>query len=122
MPATTIRCAALAGAFAVALLAAPVDVPGAQLPAPFQLPKSAAPAPPKSTPAPPDGAAKLAELRARLKRLEAPDTATEGSPPNTPDSEIADRIRLLRQTERSLAQRIDGEERRAALVRARRDA
>ena len=50
------------------------------------------------------------------------DNAAEGSPPNTPDSEIADRIRLLHQTERSLMQRLDGEARNAALVRARREA
>ena len=96
----------------------------AQLPAPLQLPKAAAPAPPEAKPATgtPDTAAKLAEVRAKLARLDKPETAADGSPPNTPEAEIGDRIRLLHQTERSLLQRADGEERHASLVRARREA
>ncbi|HET9045467.1 MAG TPA: mechanosensitive ion channel domain-containing protein, partial [Casimicrobiaceae bacterium] len=101
----------------------PGRAPLAQLPGPLQLPKPAAPAE-KQAPvaASPDSAAKLAEVRAKLAGLNRPETAADGSPPNTPDAEIGDRIRLLHQTERSLTQRIDGEARHAALVRARRDA
>ena len=94
----------------------------AQLPAPFQLPKAAAPAESAAVTTAPDATAKLAAVRAILARLDRPDNAAEGSPPNTPDSEIADRIRLLHQTERSLMQRLDGEARNPALVRARREA
>ncbi|MET0731546.1 MAG: mechanosensitive ion channel domain-containing protein [Casimicrobiaceae bacterium] len=111
---------------AVALAALPLlllaGATCAQLPAPFQLPKATAPAEPAAVSTAPDAAAKLAALRSILARLDRTDNAAEGSPPNTPDSEIADRIRLLHQTERSLMQRLDGEGRNPALVRARREA
>ncbi|HET9045395.1 MAG TPA: hypothetical protein VFO33_00445, partial [Casimicrobiaceae bacterium] len=118
-----IRCTTIAAALALAALVLPGRAPLAQLPGPLQLPKPVAPAE-KQAPAAatPDSAAKLAEVRAKLAGLDRRETAADGSPPNTPDAEIGDRIRLLHQTERSLTQRIDGEARHAALVRARRDA
>ena len=121
------RCIRLACALAVALWVAGTGVVQAQLPAPLQLPKAGAPAETKpeavsAAPTVADSAAKLADVRARLARLAKPEDAADGSPPGTSDAEIADRIRLLHQTERSLAQRVDGEARGVALVRARRDA
>ncbi len=94
----------------------------AQLPAPLQLPKAAPPAEAKSRPSTSDAAARLADVRARLARIDRPEAEADGSPPNTPDAELGDRVRLLHQTERSLLQRIDADERHTALARARRDA
>lgn len=107
---------------AALLLCAFAGASRAQLPAPFNTPKPVAAAETKAPGAVPDAAAKLAAIRTALASFDQPDRAGEGSPPNTPDSEIADRIRLLRQTERSLLQRLDGEARNPALVRARREA
>jgi len=126
---------------AVLAAALAVAAPGksaAQLPSPFDIvkpprpvaaapataaganaPSSAASAP---APAAPDAAARLAEVRATLARLDGVDHAADGTPPDTPDAEIGDRIRLLHQTERSLVQRIDGEARQPRLVQARREA
>src|SRR4029453_12420606 len=53
----------------------------AQLPAPFQLPKAAAPAEPAAVTAAPDATAKLAAVRDVLARLDRPENAAEGSPP-----------------------------------------
>ena len=64
----------------------------AQLPAPFQTPRPATPPEAKPATAAPDAAAKLAEVRAKLARLDKPELAADGSPPNTPDAEIGDRI------------------------------
>jgi potassium-dependent mechanosensitive channel len=92
----------------------------AQLSAPLALPKEAAPTEKSATVS--DPAARLSDVRATLMRLERPNAITEGSPPGTPDAEVGDRMRLLHQLERSLAQRLDAQERYAHVVRARRDA
>jgi chromosome segregation ATPase len=70
----------------------------------------------------PDAAARLATVRAMLANLERPGAIGDGSPPDTPDAEIGDRMRLLHQLDRSLARRIEEEARYTALVRTRRDA
>lgn len=74
-----------------------------------------------ATPAP-DPAVRLADVRKELAAIESPGAATSGSPPGTPESEVADRIRLLHQLERSLSLLVDDRVRHAPLVAARKDA
>src|SRR6266550_2480451 len=95
---------------------------GAQLLAPLQAPKEAAQVEATKSPVVSDSTARLAEVRATLARLERPNAVAEGSPAGTPDAEIGDRMRLLHQLERSLAQRLDSQERYAHVVEARRNA
>jgi len=103
---------------ASAMLAA-AGVSSAQLPPSIAIPNATeSKEPAKSA----DPATRLGEVRATLARLEQPNAAGEGSPPGTPDPEIGDRIRLLHQLERSLAQGIDSQERGRHVVRARREA
>ncbi|HEY3179140.1 MAG TPA: mechanosensitive ion channel domain-containing protein [Casimicrobiaceae bacterium] len=90
--------------------------------APLQPLKPNIPAQSLKAAAEPDTASRLATVRAMLANLERPGAVTDGSPPDTPDGEIGDRMRLLHQLDRSLSQRIEGEARYAALVRVRRDA
>src|SRR5690242_13053475 len=111
----------LRGAIAAGLLLV-VTLAGAQLALPVQPPKEASQPDAAKSSSPIDPTTRLAEVRAMLSRLEQPSAVTEGSPPGTPDPEIGDRMRLLRQLERSLAQRIDGEQRLPQLVRIRREA
>ncbi|HEX7326992.1 MAG TPA: mechanosensitive ion channel domain-containing protein [Casimicrobiaceae bacterium] len=68
---------------------------------------------------PPDPVAQLAGIHKKLVALERPGAAADGSPPGTSEVEIADRIRLLHQIERSLSQLVDGKARNAGLVAAR---
>ena len=109
------RGAAMGAMLAIATIAS------AQLALPVPSQK-AAPVETAKTSTPLDAASRLAEVRATLARLEQPGGLSEGAPTGTPEPEIGDRIRLLRQLERSLAQRIDGEMQHARLVQARRDA
>ena len=81
--------------------------------------KAAAPVPASGSP---DSAAQLAAIHKRLVALERPGAAADGAPAGTTEVEIADRIRLLHQIERSLSQQIDGKVRSAGLVAARTDA
>src|SRR5438105_5746339 len=106
-------------ASATLALCSPAD---GQLLAPVQAPKEAAQMEATKSPVVSDSTARLAEVRATLARLERPNAVAEGSPPGTPDAEIGDRMRLLHQLERSLAQQLDGQERYAHVVDARRNA
>ena len=106
-------------ASATLALCSPAD---GQLLAPVQAPKEAAQMEATKSPVVSDSTARLAEVRATLARLERPNAVAEGSPPGTPDAEIGDRMRLLHQLERSLAQQLDSQERYAHVVDARRNA
>ena len=112
----------IARALATGAMLAFCGIGSAQLTLPLQSPKEAAPAEATKSAAVPDTATRLGEVRATLARLEQPGAIGEGSPPGTPDAEIGDRMRLLRQLERSLVQRLDGQARYTRVVQARRDA
>jgi potassium-dependent mechanosensitive channel len=117
------RGATLIRGFTAIAIVAFCGAAGAQLPAPLQPPKNVAPAEAtKPAAASADPGARLAEVRATIARLEPPNANTAASPPGTPDAEIGDRMRLLHQLERSLAQRLDSQERYAHVAQARRDA
>jgi potassium-dependent mechanosensitive channel len=94
----------------------------AQLTAPLQLPNTTAPAEPTKAVSSPDPATRLAAVRDLLARLEQPNAIADGAPPGTPEPEVGDRIRLLHQLERSLAESIDAQDRRPLVVRTRREA
>lgn len=85
----------------------------------FQHESPATPPASQAAPGGPDAAARLADVHKRLVALERPGAAADGAPAGTPEVEVADRIRLLHQIERSLSQRIDGKARNAGLVAAR---
>ena len=114
------RAAFLCGVVASAMLAL-AESASAQLSFPIPS-RDIGPAVTAKASASSDPATRLAEIRAMLKRLEQPHGMNEGSPPGTPDPEIGDRMRLLHQLERPLAQRVDSQERHAHVVQARRDA
>jgi small-conductance mechanosensitive channel len=114
--------ASMARALATGAMLAFCGIGSAQLTLSLPSPKEAAPAEATKSAAVPDTATRLGEVRATLARLEQPGAIGEGSPPGTPDAEIGDRMRLLRQLERSLVQRLDGQARYTRVVQARRDA
>ena len=112
--------AAAVAAYAMFVLVAPA---GAQLSLPIpSSSKDTAPTNATKASPPADPAKRLAEVRATLARLEQTNAQAEGSPAGTPESELGDRIRLLHQLERSLAQRLDAEDRRQRVARVRREA
>lgn len=80
-----------------------------------------APASKRETTAP-DPAKRLAEVHRELGVLDGPGGAAAGSPAGTPEAEIADRMRLLHQLERSLSLLIDARARQVTLVAARKSA
>ena len=112
----------IARALATGAMLAFCGIGSAQLTLPLQSPKEAAPAEATTSTAISDTAARLGEVRTTLARLEQPGAVGEGTPTGTPDTEIGDRMRLLRQLERSLAQRLYGQASYARVVQARRDA